>query len=118
MPSQTSDRLKQKAERIMQLWEERARDEVSAAMHQDSLVLQNSLPQYLTQLINELSIGIDRTAASIEADEVESTRIGQTHGEERAGYADYSISQLILEYHILRQVIFQVLEADAPLDFP
>ncbi|MEP1079154.1 HAMP domain-containing histidine kinase [Leptolyngbya sp. PL-A3] len=115
MPSQTSDRLKQNAERIMQLWEARARDEVSAAMHQNSLVLQNSLPRYLAQLINDLSTGIYRTPARIEADDLESTRIGKHHGQERAGYADYSINQLILEYHILRQVIFQVLEADEPL---
>ena len=116
MPSQTSDRLKQQAEKIMQLWEERARAEVSAAMHQDSLVLQDSLPQYLTQLIKDLSTGMNRTAASLEADQVENTRDGKIHGEERAGYAGYSISQLIFEYHILRQVIFQVLETEAPLD--
>ncbi len=37
------------------------------------------------------------------------------HGQERAKYADYSLPQLIFEYSILRQVIFQVLEAEAPL---
>ena len=115
MSKPASDRLQQNAEIIMQMWEKRARDEVYASMHQNSLVLQNSLPKYLGQLINELSTSIERTPAQIEIDQIESARIGKQHGHERAGYADYSISQLIFEYHILRQVIFQVLEEEVPL---
>ena len=115
MSKAASDHLKQNAERIMQMWEKRARDEVSASMHHDSLVLQNSLPQYLNQLVDELSTKIERTPARIKADKLESIRIGKQHGRERAGYADYSMTQLIFEYHILRQVLFQVLEEEAPL---
>jgi len=77
--------------------------------------LQDSLPLYLNQLVDELSNRIVRTPARITADEVESTRIGKLHGHERAGYADYSMTQLIFEYHLLRQVIFQVLEEEALL---
>jgi len=116
MSNEASDRLKQNAEKIMRMWEKRARDEVGASTHQTSLVLQDSLPLYLNQLVDQLSNRIDRTPARITADEVESTRIGKLHGQERAGYADYSISQLIFEYHLLRQVIFQVLEEEAPLE--
>ena len=96
--------------------EKRARDEVSASTHQNSLVLQDSLPLYLNQLVNQLSNRIVRTSARITADEVESTRMCKLHGHQRAGYADYYISQLIFEYHLLRQVIFQVLEEEAPLE--
>ena len=116
MSNEASDRLKQNAEKIMGMWEKRARDEVGASTHQNSLVLQNSLPLYLNQLVDELSNRIDRTPARITADEVESTRIGKLHGHERAGYADYSMTQLIFEYQLLRQVIFQVLEEEAPLE--
>ena len=115
MSNEASDRLKQNAEKIMRMWEKRARDQVGASTHQNSLVLQDSLPLYLNQLVDELSNRIDRTPARITADEVESTRIGKLHGHERAGYADYSMTQLIFEYHLLRQVIFQVLEEEAPL---
>jgi hypothetical protein len=52
MFNQASERLKQNAERIMQMWEVRARDEVAASIHQDSLLLQDSLPQYLNQLVD------------------------------------------------------------------
>jgi hypothetical protein len=116
MSNEASDRLKQNAEKIMRMWEKRARDEVGASTPQNSLVLQGSLPLYLNQLVNQLSNRIARTSARITADEIESTRICKLHGQERAGYADYSISQLILEYHPLRQVIFQVLEEEAPLE--
>lgn len=116
MSNQVSDRLKQNAKRIMQMWEKRARDQVDASIHHDSLVLQNSLPLYLTQLVDELSTEIDRTAARIETDRLENNRIGKQHGRERAGYADYSMTELIFEYHILRQVIFEVLEEEAPLE--
>lgn len=116
MSNQASDRLRQNAERIMQVWETRARDEVYASMHQDSLVLRDSLPQYLKQLVDELSTRIERTPARIATDEINSTRMGKQHGHERAGYADYSMSQLIFEYRILRQVIFQVLEEEATLE--
>ncbi|MBW4442947.1 MAG: HAMP domain-containing histidine kinase [Plectolyngbya sp. WJT66-NPBG17] len=116
MSNKASDRLKQNADKIMHLWEERTRSEVEASVHQDSLVLRDSLPLYLGQLVDELSNRIIRTSARINADEVESARIGKLHGQERAGYADYSMSQLIFEYQILRQVIFQVLEEEAPLE--
>jgi signal transduction histidine kinase len=115
MSNQASDRLKQNAEKIMAMWEKRARDEVGASTRHNSLVLQNSLPLYLNQLVDELSNRIVRTPARITADEVESTRIGRLHGHERAGYADYSMTELIFEYQLLRQVIFQVLEEEAPL---
>jgi signal transduction histidine kinase len=99
----------------MHTWEARARNEVDASMHQDSLVLQDSLPLFLNQLVDQLSIQIEKAPAKISAAQVESTRIGKQHGHERAGYADYSMTQLIFEYHILRQVVFQVLEEEAPL---
>jgi signal transduction histidine kinase len=116
MVDPVSDRLKLNAQKIMQVWEVRARSEVSASMHQDSLVLCNSLPQYLNQLVDELSTEINRTPVRITEDETESTRIGKKHGHGRAGFADYSLTQLIFEYHLLRQVIFQVLEEEVPLD--
>jgi signal transduction histidine kinase len=115
MADPVSERLQQHADRIMRLWEERARNEITASRHHNSLILQNSLPQYLNFLITELSPTIERTPPQINADEVTRDHMGRHHGRTRAGYADYSMTQLILEYHILRQVVFQVLEEEAPL---
>ncbi|WOD37440.1 HAMP domain-containing sensor histidine kinase [Nodosilinea sp. E11] len=113
--SQTSEELRRNSKKIMELWEKRARDEVSASIHQDSLALQNSLPLYLDQLADELSNQSKKTSLQTEDVKLKNTQIGRNHGHERAGYVDYTMSQLILEYHILRQVIFQILEKETPL---
>jgi signal transduction histidine kinase len=115
MLNQTSERLKRNAERIMKYWEERACKEIAAASHQESLALRNSLPDYLNQLSDALLTTIDRTQARINADRIESERVGKQHGRERAGSLNYTMDQLIFEYHILRQVICDVLEEEAIL---
>ncbi|PZV07182.1 MAG: hypothetical protein DCF32_07935 [Leptolyngbya sp.] len=116
MSNLVSEDLKKNSKKIMEIWEMRARNEVMASIHQDSLALQNSLPLYLKQLADELSTQPNTTPDQLENIRLKNTHIGKHHGHERAGYADYTVSQLILEYHILRQVIFQVLEERAPLE--
>ena len=96
----------------MNLWVERALKEVQAASEQGTLALRNSLPDYLNQLSDALSLTIDRTHARKRADKEESTRIGKKHGLERACSIEYTMDQMILEYHILRQVLFDVMEEE------
>jgi hypothetical protein len=78
MTNPASIRLKQNVKRIMQLWEARVRDEVSALRHQDSLVLQDSLLQYLNQLVDALSAHLERTPARAETVKVNS--VGLVNG--------------------------------------
>ncbi len=47
--------------------------------------------------------------------EQEATRIGKLHGKDRAKSSNYDLTEVIFEYHILREVIFQVLESDGPI---
>jgi hypothetical protein len=115
MHNQASERLTKLNDRIMHTWEERALKEVDASVHQHSLALRNSLPEFLDQLATALSTTIDRTTARVKWDKDESTRIGKKHGKERAGMLSYTMDQLIFEYHILRQVICDVMEEEAPL---
>ena len=115
MHNKTSDILRERSAEIMNLWQERALEEIKAANFQKSLALRNSLPDYLTQLADALSTRINRTSARKRLDKDESTRIGQKHGKERATSTHYTMDQMILEYHILRQVIFDVLERDFKL---
>lgn len=99
----------------MNTWEKRALLEIKAANLQETLALRDSLPIYLTQLCDALSTNIDRTSARKRFDKEASARIGQKHGRERAGSVSYTMDQMIMEYHILRQVICDVLEKDKPL---
>lgn len=115
MTNQTSSRLKQNSQKIIEIWEARVRAEIDASKHQSSLALRDSLPKYLNHLADELSDPSERTSSEIITTKLKSIRVSIEHGQERAKYADYSLSQLIFEYSILRQVIFQALETEAPL---
>lgn len=114
MPN-TSSRLVKNITNILTIWEIRTLEEIKAANLQETLALRNSLPEYLKQLANSLSKTIDRTNARKKYDKAEATRVGKKHGEVRAGSINYTMDQMILEYHILRQVICDVLEEEAPL---
>ncbi|MBA2403947.1 MAG: sensor histidine kinase, partial [Bdellovibrionales bacterium] len=115
MHNKISNLLKKRSTEIMNLWHERAIVEIQAAHFQKTLALRNSLPIYLSQLADALSTTINRTSARKRFDKDASTRIGQKHGKERAASRHYTMDQMILEYHILRQVIFDVLERDYKL---
>ncbi|HXH30780.1 MAG TPA: HAMP domain-containing sensor histidine kinase [Bacteriovoracaceae bacterium] len=115
MPNKASERLKKLNVKIMSAWEVRVLEEIDAAAHQKSLALQDSLPEFLNQISDALSTTIDRTQARIRWDLKESTRIGKKHGDDRAGCKNYTMDQLIFEYHILRQVICDVMEEEATL---
>ncbi len=112
MPNKTSQRLEKNIEKILELWEERVNVEVKAARHQGAIELRNSLPEYLVHLVTALSDTVDRTSARKKSDKIEATRLGKKHGEDRAGSRNYTMGQLITEFHILRQVIFDVLEEE------
>lgn len=113
--SSTSSLLTANITKIMNTWEQRALKEVQSAHHQESLALRDSLPEYLSQIADALSMKIDRTEARNLWDMDESTRIGKKHGRERAASLHYTMDQMILEYHILRQVLFDVLEEEVQL---
>lgn len=115
MSNLASERLIRLEPAIMEAWETRAIAEVEAAKKHNSLILRNSLPEFLKQTASALSTIIDRTAVRIKWDLAENLRLGKKHGNERANTINYTIDQLIFEYHILRQVICETMEAEAPL---
>ncbi|HXH75991.1 MAG TPA: HAMP domain-containing sensor histidine kinase [Bacteriovoracaceae bacterium] len=112
MTNKTSDRLRHNIIKIMGIWENRALLEVRSAHHQESLALRDALPEYLEYLADTLAHNIDRTAARKIADEANNTRVGKKHGRERAVAFNYTMDQMIMEYHILRQVVCDVLEEE------
>jgi signal transduction histidine kinase len=115
MPNQASARLIRLCPKIMQNWETRSIAEIAASTQQNSLALQNSLPEFLNLLASALSTKIDRTQIRIKWDRDENARLGRKHGRERAETANYTMDQLIFEYHILRQVICEVMEEEVLL---
>lgn len=115
MQNQASERLKRLSGQIIHSWEARALKEVEASVHETSLVLINSLPDFLEKVVEALSTSIDRTETKVKWDRAENKRINKKHGKERAESQNYTMDQLIFEYHILRQVMCSILEKEAPL---
>lgn len=111
----TSTRLTNNIPAIMAAWEKRALIEIKSAHHQEKLSLRNSLPEYLSQMADALSKTIDRTHARARFDKEESTRVGKKHGSERAAAFNYTMDQMIMEYHILREVLFDIMEEEKDL---
>ncbi|MBA2405107.1 MAG: sensor histidine kinase [Bdellovibrionales bacterium] len=116
MSCETSVRLERNINKIMHAWEQRTLREIVASKYEGSVALRDSLPEYLGQLAKALSKTLDHSDASKKLDKDESTRVGKKHGKERAKSINYTMDQMIKEYHILRQVLCEVLEEDAPLN--
>lgn len=111
----SSKKLKEKKEEILCLWEQRCLKEVSSAGSAASLALRNSIPIYLDHLSQALADNKRMDFRSVFAHDQEATRIGKLHGADRAGNRSYLLTEVIFEYHILREVIFEVLETEASL---
>jgi signal transduction histidine kinase len=111
----SSNRLKEKKEKILELWAERSLKEIPSAGTSVTLALRDSVPLYLDHLSDALATNRKMDFASIATHKLESVRIGKMHGADRASNRSYVLTEVIFEYHILREVIFQVLETDGPL---
>lgn len=111
-PSATSvaQQLRRHTSRILQTWEERARQRLPAARKQDRAALHNMLPM----LLEALATALEQPSPSQVLEEL-AREFGSGHGTERAFLKDYTLEQVIAEYHLLRQVLFEVLEEEGPL---
>ena len=106
--------LQKHSQDIMSRWESRTLKEVSAAYGQTSLVLRNALPDLLNSLQILLS-SEPRTTVQIGIDAANLLESSKEHGRGRAEIPTYVLSQVILEYQILRQTLFQVLDEQCEL---
>ncbi|WP_147444807.1 PAS domain-containing sensor histidine kinase [Corallococcus sp. CA053C] len=109
-PAPTAQRLRRFTPRILQTWEERTRQKVPAARAEASPALRDSLPDMLAELATTLEHP-SPVRALVEKEHA----LGREHGHERATLSSYSLEQVIHEYQLLRQVLFEVLEEEGPL---
>jgi PAS domain S-box-containing protein len=78
------------------------RKEIQATQGKESGVIRDSLPIFLDQLVVSLETQSPRLANAKD--------IAQIHAVERSKLADFDLEQVMNEYNILRQIIFQVLD--------
>src|SRR5690349_25012655 len=96
--------LRKQVPPIMQRWEDRVRAEVPAATEQDEDILRDNLAEIIEVVAKILSCETDpRTAARDLA-------LFATHAQERAAQPEYSLEAMILECHILQEVVLESLE--------
>ena len=115
--NQASERLKANAERILTLWETRANNEVRPAEALTSSILRDALLQVILELAAAIDIRNTQTAKGA-AQEFTRLETAQEHAIQRSKTMAYNLNEVILEFHILRQVIFEVLEEETPLSKP
>jgi PAS domain S-box-containing protein len=106
-PETTSERLRRAKEKILVEWEKQVRQSIPLAHSQERLALRNSLPEVLDGIVITLS---DPAPERVLFAEEENLAVG--HGKHRAQNITYSLEQVINEYHVLRKVLFDVLEED------
>lgn len=109
-PAPTAHRLRSSMARILQTWEARARQRVPAAKAEASPALRDSLPDMLDEVASTLAQPVPQQALG-----AREHALGRKHGRERAMLSAYSLEQVIHEYQLLRQVLFEVLEEEGPL---
>jgi len=102
----SADYLKANKEEIMRTWERLARSQISAARNANRLNLRDSLPGFLDHLVLALSPTSPVEVASEDSD------ICREHGFHRARMGNYSISQSLVEYTLLRKVVVDMLKKE------
>jgi PAS domain S-box-containing protein len=106
----TGHRLRQHTPRILLTWEERVRQQMPAVRAHASPTLHDTLPELLAELATVLE-----HPSPARALEQREPSLGRVHGLERAALKEYSLEQVIFEYQLLRQVLFDVMEKEGPL---
>jgi signal transduction histidine kinase len=107
---QAAARLRKQAPDILQAWAKTIRSQAPVASELDQVTLYNNLPRVLDQIADVLAAGDGRDAYAY-------ARIPATeeHAQQRAGLKDYTLDVVILEYHLLRRVVVEIMEQGDPL---
>jgi len=92
--------------RILDVLQERVRARLAAARPESAPMIIDTLPAFLTRLALALVPGKGLSFAS------EYSNIATQHGNERARFTFYSLSDVIHEYQVLREILAEVMRAD------
>lgn len=109
------ERLRQSIPKVLSDWESRLRQEILSAEHQKSAALIQHIPGFLERLAAELLAGPNSSILTASTSRQKGKEEAQEQGTKRANISRYVLHEVILEYHILREVIFKVLEEQSPL---
>jgi signal transduction histidine kinase len=103
--------IRENKKRIIVRWEALVREKVPESIHQSSLVISNTLSQFLDELVEILE------SATPVINMISVQGMSKVHGGERAGLYGYYLPQLITEFSLLRQVLVEELRELGSLGF-
>jgi signal transduction histidine kinase len=103
------ERLASRKEHVISAWEARVREDIPTASRESHLILVDTLPAILDQFAEALSPESPRQTAT------EGSSIAAEHGGERVRVTHFRLEDVVTEYKLLREVLFETLERDAPL---
>jgi hypothetical protein len=83
---------------ILMEWEMLVRNVIASSQHESTLILLDHIPKIIEQLEGILKAGV--------VDEVE---LGKNHGYYRSTMTDFSLTDIITEYSLLREVLVEYL---------
>lgn len=99
-----ASRLRDEKSQVIRRWQERVKCALPLNARRDEFALLSKLPAFLDQLIKMLD------GATIAP-----TAVEPMENEEKIDLPPYSLPQVLLEYRLLREIIFDVLEAEGML---
>ncbi len=96
---------------ILSEWEKFSREKVAAAEVQSRRALRDSLPEFLDQLAATLAALDPKDQAD------RNSEVAKEHAIDRASQPEYTLDEVIYEFHILRSVVMDHLDIKYHLDF-
>jgi signal transduction histidine kinase len=110
----TSSLLKSEIKNVMKDWEKSVRTTLPSAAALSDEELDNSFPEFLESLADNLSIS--RSSAQWKDVAEVIGRLAKRHGNQRAELTGYTLDQVIAEHQILRRILFQFFQKNKSLD--
>ena len=107
--SSASERLHLNQERILALFVAAVRRDIDEAKGETNSVLVNALPSLLQQ------VEIQLRNQQGDGDDEKVQAVGRKHADQRIQLTNFSLKDVLSEYHLLRQIIFEVMSEDMPL---
>lgn len=95
-------------ETILSRWKERLCRNIQAARLQSESELRDSIPKFLDRLADAINEQSHISFQVVNA-------VSEHHGDQRAQLTGYTLFEMLKEYALLREVIFEVLEEEGPL---
>jgi signal transduction histidine kinase len=109
-PGTAAARLMDQRKHVISTWADRVRQSIGAAQNERLPIVVDTLPALIENLAEALAPNYPRELAT------EGTTIATEHGGERARVTRISPPELIKEFQLLRDVLFEVLNEGAPLN--